>query len=77
MSIGEDSEQRYDESISKTYFQLVLARNGSPGHVSIAQNAIGTLTQFRPAPAISAMSLSVYQGVNSQSQSMTEMNQDA
>jgi hypothetical protein len=43
-----------------TYFQLVLARKGSPGKVSIAQKGIGILTQFNPAPAISAKSFSVY-----------------
>jgi hypothetical protein len=33
-----------------SYVQEVLARKGSPGHVSIAQNAIGILIQLRPAP---------------------------
>ena len=45
--------------MEKTYFQLVLAKKGSPGHVSIAQYGTGIRTQFNPAPAISAMSCSV------------------
>jgi hypothetical protein len=43
-----------------TYFQLVLARNGSPLHVSIAQNGIGSRIQLRPADAMAAISCSVY-----------------
>jgi len=43
----------------ETYFQLVLARNGSPSQVSTAQYGIGIRTQFKPAPAISAKSSSV------------------
>ena len=42
-----------------TYFQLTFARNGSPGQVSMAQNGIGRRIQFKPAPAISAISCSV------------------
>ena len=34
--------------------------NGSSPQVSIAQNGIGIRTQFKPAPAISAKSCSVY-----------------
>lgn len=42
-----------------THFQDVLARKGSPSHVSIAQYGIGTRIQLSPAPAISAISCSV------------------
>lgn len=52
---GSVIEDRYQT----TYFQLVFARKGSPGQVSMAQKGIGSLIQFRPAPAICAMSCSV------------------
>jgi hypothetical protein len=48
------------EATPDTHFQDTLARKGSPGQVSIAQNGMGKRTQFKPAPAISAMSCSVY-----------------
>jgi hypothetical protein len=38
------------EGERQTHFHDVLARNGSPAQVSIAQKAMGTRTQFRPAP---------------------------
>jgi hypothetical protein len=49
--------------IVRTHGQASLARNGSSGSVSIAQKGMGTRTQLRPAPAISAMSASVYHRV--------------
>ena len=45
----------------RMYCQEVRARNGSLPHTSIAQNGIGIRIQFRPAPAISAKSCSVYE----------------
>jgi hypothetical protein len=56
-----DVEQISKRRDTTTYFQQVLARNGSPSHVSMAQKGIGTLTQFRPAAAIWAKSSSVYE----------------
>jgi len=58
------SEERIRKTLARlgknqTHFQLVFARNGSPGYVSIAQYPMGSLTQVNPAPAISAMSFSV------------------
>jgi hypothetical protein len=35
-----------------SYFQEVLARKGSPSQVSIAQKAMGILSQLRPAPQV-------------------------
>lgn len=35
----------------KTHVHEVLAKNGSPGHVSMAQNGIGTRRKFSPYPA--------------------------
>lgn len=43
-----------------TYFQQVLVRKGSSPQESMAQKGMGSLTQFRPAAAIAAMSGSVY-----------------
>jgi hypothetical protein len=48
------------ENMAHTHFQHTRGKKGSPGQVSIAQNGIGKRIQFKPAPAISAMSCSVY-----------------
>lgn len=49
-----------DKIEEDTHFQQTPSRNGSPSHVSIAQYGIGRRIQFRPAPAIWAISTSVY-----------------
>src|SRR6266436_3181639 len=43
-----------------THFQQTFGKKGSPGQTSIAQYGMGKRIQFNPAPAISAMSCSVY-----------------
>jgi len=55
----------------RLHFQLIFSKKGSPSHFDIDQNGKGILTQFNPAPAISAKSFSVYahpghSGVNAQ-----------
>jgi len=48
----------------RSYFQDTFSRNGSSFHLSMAQNGTGNLIQFRPAPAISAKSFSVWEEGN-------------
>lgn len=50
----------FTEAMSNTHFQQTLGKKGSPGQTSIAQYGMGKRIQFNPAPAISAMSCSVY-----------------
>ena len=47
-----------------TDFQDTLGRNGSSPRTSIAHQAKGIRTKLRPAPAISAKSISVYSSKN-------------
>jgi hypothetical protein len=50
----------FSEAMSNTYVQQTRGKKGSPGQTSIAQYGMGKRIQFNPAPAISAMSCSVY-----------------